>query len=393
MKYIYFLPFVLIFSSCLCPNPKKHQVEVIAGSINLTDSINIIDVDIPKIGAINIDEYILDVNYIPLETNKESIIGEISKIVSYRNKFYILDKITSSILVFDENGGFDSKIDKKGKGSGEYVKISDFNIDKISDQIVVLTDMPQKIIRYSLSGQLINEILPPCYTRHFAVLPDSAYAMYLEYGDNSEKIDKEFNLIITDRAGKIKTGYLPYDSKTRSDLFFKSKLHFYNSNGETYFYPDLIDTIYKVEKELITPVYSFKFGEKAFNNQILKQSIKEQDKYISSTQYCHIYSIHETQDILHFYCSYGSIMYDCYYSKKSSKFIISAITTSEKHILGNVIGSNNKYIISQIDQITMISNQKKINYSFPQLDKTLYNIIEDYKVSDNPILVTYRMDF
>ena len=68
----------------------------------------IIDVDPSKaIENIKMSEHYSDINYIPLETNDNSLIGNISDIIKYKDRFYILDNdITQSVFCFTETGNF-----------------------------------------------------------------------------------------------------------------------------------------------------------------------------------------------------------------------------------------------------------------------------------------------
>ncbi|MDR3095059.1 MAG: 6-bladed beta-propeller, partial [Bacteroidales bacterium] len=66
-----------------------------------------------------LSEIASDVTYIPLETSPECLIGRIDKIISFDDKYYILDRQTESILVFDSTGKYLFKIAQIGNGPGE----------------------------------------------------------------------------------------------------------------------------------------------------------------------------------------------------------------------------------------------------------------------------------
>jgi hypothetical protein len=53
-----------------------------------------------------------EVDYIPLETTKESLFGEISQLQITDKYFIILDKETDAILFFNRDGSFHHKINK-----------------------------------------------------------------------------------------------------------------------------------------------------------------------------------------------------------------------------------------------------------------------------------------
>ncbi|TSA36125.1 MAG: 6-bladed beta-propeller, partial [Porphyromonadaceae bacterium] len=78
-------------------------------------------------------------NVIPLETNDSCLIGDITKLDCFNNKFYILDKHQKkSLMVFDKNGHF-IKQTQFGKGPGEVIAPAAFTINK-QDSVVILYD-------------------------------------------------------------------------------------------------------------------------------------------------------------------------------------------------------------------------------------------------------------
>jgi hypothetical protein len=61
-----------------------------------------------------------------LETNSDFIIGSINKIVKTNNLYYLLDKQTKTIFIYDKTGISVKKISNTGQGPNEYIYIEDF---------------------------------------------------------------------------------------------------------------------------------------------------------------------------------------------------------------------------------------------------------------------------
>ena len=75
--------------------------------------------------------------FIPLETaSDKSLVGHISKILKYKDKFYIATD-NKRILVFNTDGSFSHRIDRLGRGPQEYADLADFDI--ADDRIIVLS--------------------------------------------------------------------------------------------------------------------------------------------------------------------------------------------------------------------------------------------------------------
>lgn len=69
------------------------------------------------------------IEFVQLETNDSVLIGSIGKIQLTDSFIYILDKTQDCIFIFNNDGSFNNKISRKGKGPGEYLGISDFEAD------------------------------------------------------------------------------------------------------------------------------------------------------------------------------------------------------------------------------------------------------------------------
>jgi glycosyltransferase involved in cell wall biosynthesis len=392
-RVILFFLVTLILFSC-SPGPKTiTPVSVKPGQVVNSDSVITITVDVPEMAPFNIDDRLFDVKYIPLETNRQSIIGEISKVIYFNERFYILDAdITGSVYIFDKEGKYINKISRKGGGPGEYTRIYDFDIDRSANEMVILTGGPLKIIRNTMEGKFISEIHPPCYADRFTALPDKSSAIYLEYGDNTPFLKEEYNLIFIDSTAVLKGGVLRYDHSHICKHFSKGLSTFYYYDGGSYFYPALNDTVYRVGPNQITPVYAFDFGKDSFDKEVLQQDINEQDSYFAQHSYASFFSIFETDQVLCFFFSCDNGLYRGYYSKVTGKTFVGAICANNKYPLGSPIGNTDEALIDQLTPLVLAGYKNNLERLPKTIDQQLSEIIEKYKETDNPVLVTYQMN-
>lgn len=88
-------------------------------------------------------EFIDTIKYIPLETNPQSNIEEIQKIICYKRNYYTWDY--NAILKFNSNGKFVCEIGKRGRGPKEYSRNREMTIR--SDTLYI--NEGRKIVAYS----------------------------------------------------------------------------------------------------------------------------------------------------------------------------------------------------------------------------------------------------
>lgn len=104
------------------------------------DNIKVIDLLAePESEITNVSDIATDLFYAPLQTTENSLIKSITKIITRENKIYIRNGYTD-ILCFDKDGKFLYKLNKPGRGPGEYNFISDFDISSDNKILTVISD-------------------------------------------------------------------------------------------------------------------------------------------------------------------------------------------------------------------------------------------------------------
>ncbi|WP_457126435.1 6-bladed beta-propeller [Mucilaginibacter sp. HD30] len=98
-------------------------------------------------------DFFSEVNYIPLETTKESLFGSISKLEITDDYFIILDYNTHAILIFTKAGKFHAKI-KSSQNSQNY--IYNFSVNKWDKQIIFTADGYKNLTYCDYDGKVIK---------------------------------------------------------------------------------------------------------------------------------------------------------------------------------------------------------------------------------------------
>ena len=129
----------------------------------------------------------------------ESLIGDrISDIKICDDTLIILSN--DALQLFDINGNFIRKIDRKGRGPGEYSRISHFDLDEKNHHVIILDDY-SGLLRYTLGGKFVSKISYSNYVLDFALMPDGGYVFYNPFAKSPDgglwTIDSQGNFIRT----------------------------------------------------------------------------------------------------------------------------------------------------------------------------------------------------
>ncbi|GHE34207.1 6-bladed beta-propeller [Sphingobacterium griseoflavum] len=106
------------------------HTDLLIGQESVVENSNIrqlrIDPDIANGGSM--DQVFSEINYIPLETTKESLFGDITQLEVTIDNYIIFDQDTQCILIFDKSGKYKSKIALGKYAQGGNLNESNFNV-------------------------------------------------------------------------------------------------------------------------------------------------------------------------------------------------------------------------------------------------------------------------
>lgn len=187
-------------------------------------------------------DLIENIEFVPLETKLESIIGQIQKIVFFKNNMIIWDRLSRSIFIFDKNGKYLNKISRVGTGPYEYLDINDFCVHPITGEISIATD-DKKILNFSFDltkCTSYNNTLFPIAIERFS---NGNYAITSTTKEaNVYVADSNMNIINKGLPNPFKNTSLCSNSITRfGDTILCRLPTFYN------------DTIYRITPDSIVP--------------------------------------------------------------------------------------------------------------------------------------------
>ena len=144
---------ILILFALVACNNKPQQDDNAPMVFDLT---NLSHLGILKLSDINV----MDVDYVPLETQGASLFNGINKIIVSDSDIYIND-LEAGFLRFGSDGSFKNRFKRQGRGPEEYGDSYDFSIDPYSQDIYVCSISSKKIYSYTNQGKFLNSFSAP----------------------------------------------------------------------------------------------------------------------------------------------------------------------------------------------------------------------------------------
>lgn len=102
---------------------------------------------------VKLEDLFAKVEVIPLETSDSCLIKEIGRVIETDSFIYLFD--VNRVLKFNSDGSFVNSIGRRGRGPGEYIYVTDFDIDKSNGDISILCPFGY-VYDYASDGKFID---------------------------------------------------------------------------------------------------------------------------------------------------------------------------------------------------------------------------------------------
>lgn len=267
---------VLIFNSC---SESKSDISKSANNFYYFDLENAIKH--PQ--NIYLNDLVSEVEYVPLETGPECMLGPIAKLAVTDSFIFISD--VKKLLQFKKNGQFIKQIGSIGRGPGEYESVTDFFIDDKGKRIYILNNREVQIFTYegtvqrSLKINFTADQIIPIDSSTLAFHGLSFYFVNLDQSFKPNIPDTTYSIYITDNKGRnlkkiqniLRKGNEPYLNVILN--------HMYLHNGAITFLETGIDTAFHISREILKPYAVFDLGERK-----LDPHFADREKYAEITK-------------------------------------------------------------------------------------------------------------
>jgi hypothetical protein len=373
--------FILLFLSCKKDHNTQDTIQLKISSENYHKEI--------KLSSI-----IEEAHYIRLETNDECLLGSlIKKIIVTDNKIYILELNTNSIFVFDINGNYIFKINRVGKGPGEYISPGDFQVNEKTGTISVLDVVNKKINYYDAAGNFISDLTFKYRCLSYAFQDDFIYLDRANARYTSNDQDFDHNVYILLKDGKLINKFLPTKKYLENFVFIASSP--FLPYKKTINYQGVFDNnIYSFYQDSMSIKYNIDFGkkwpDKKVFTKLLKIKTNNPQVYYNKLKdegYILHMNFFESDNFMHIYFYEHDIIYNVFFSKNTWKSKGFNLNSYIDDISG--IGYDRVYNITNDGKFVSAINASNALKNLDKIDnQDLYPNLEEI---DNPIIMLFTL--
>lgn len=364
----------------------------------IMDSSDFMKINFEVSKSAELQSFAKNIEYIPLETNEECLISEITKIQNTDRKLYVLSKKQKSVFIFDLLGNYITKIAEFGEGPGKYSGISDFLVK--DEFMYLLTEPRRSIYKYNLNGDFIQEIKTNDHYFYEFEMVSKGWLTHLNdaYDKNHKNNIKLYNFNFSTHL--YNALYIDRDRRNNPN---KAKNYMAQNSTGVYFYENFSNVIYFYNDTIIAKYLEISIDGKSipdhyprwFNdnpNEALHKAMEE-------SQFIGFNNILATDKYLLLKTNKGKELISSIVSLHSNRVISFANLTSkiEFSLIGDFVGVLNQKFILQ--SYSTLLDQLKRMYDSGDLtaenlnNELLFNVIRNYEYEDNPVLVVVDVSF
>lgn len=296
--------FTVILCIFSCRNSKVEDLGI--PTIDIENNINSFE-------TVNLSTIAEEVEYIPLETNENCLVGEIRNLIVSEDRFFLVG--LNFCRIFSRQGKFIGNAGSLGGGPGQYSSITSSSVDEKNKRIFLLANI-NKIFEYSFDGRFIRSIdlmdildisdkvdlSDP--TKGF-IIADCLFFNDSIFCCTRQRLkgNEPYVAFFFDNRGKIiKSLANNYKHSKKNDgiILIFDDISITKGNEFTLF-DQMSDTVFSLNKDLERiPTFSFRFGK-------YKRPVEAfEDIKINSGSYLKASQIIETKSNVFFRCSFGN---------------------------------------------------------------------------------------
>ncbi|MBN1144221.1 MAG: 6-bladed beta-propeller [Bacteroidales bacterium] len=391
-----FTPYISIIVLLFCSCRNKEQ------DFQNSNRPEIINVSIPDHGILTLSELYQNFNLIKLQSrDKTGLINYISKMQVVKDRIFILSNNT--ILCFKLDGSYLSSLDKKGKGPGEYSRISDFFIDTLVNCIEINDDLTKKIIRYSYDGNFLDEWKHNFFVNRFIKINNYTYVFYCSSFINSN-IKKRI-IFVNREKGEVQESHIDITDEEAWYLYIMDNTNFITSyNGTNQFLYSQCDTIYSITSKGIIPNKVIHYAGQGIPQQLFKERHEDIFQFmqaLNKTNYTGLIdNYYDTDSWIYFTVKQKGNLYHVIFNKDERNSKVADKIMDDMMFREHNYSSNSsfwpKYSSKNMIYYSLDPGEYKaildsLQHQGKALDKKLVAFGDSLSFLDNPVLIRFEI--
>ncbi|MCX6225015.1 MAG: 6-bladed beta-propeller [Bacteroidia bacterium] len=355
---------------------------------------------------LNLSEIVDDIEYIPLETKKECLIGEVDAVRIFKDQIFLISH--RQVFKFNKNGQFICKIGSGGQGPGEFVKPIDIQIDEGNNSIFVLDQAIRKIHEYSTDGEYRRSIAIPipgdpwqilCFENSILifnqVMPPIETQLY-RINQKGEVICRY--PVMSELKGSSQFGYsMDYASFMKGPAFFD-------------FTSAWNDTLYRIYKnDHLEPLFIVDFGKFKYplagkpepaNQFMKKEFVYQYWRTLTNRNLFFYYGYKDDDRIAVFERSTGKPLFNGSINSKVDRRSYDDLNEGIRNdidggrnisTITQFMFTNGKELVRAIDAMDLIESMNtrksgELNPQYAQKRKAFMELAKGLKEDDNPVI-------
>lgn len=228
--------------------------------------------------------FVDSLRYINLETTESCLIGKIKDVIISSDRIFVLDDRLSIIWIFDKQGRYLNKIDRKGDGPEEYKTLNQFDYDEENQTILLLDIWTKAILSYDLNGDFVKKVTLEMYPSDFVKLNDHNYLL-----SKACETDSTAGFYLADSLGHTKEKLVDRNRDYLCSCNFDWEFSVFDDTV-SFMAPDLDNVVYQYVSGHCIPTYPIVIKPEPtgkYNSDTSAQHIKDfvRTNYIESSKW------------------------------------------------------------------------------------------------------------
>ncbi len=295
--------FIVLFNfGCISKTAQKEkstriQPENAFFSISIPESIK-------KEREVLLSEIADTIEYIPLETSQNSLLGSIKDLKMTKDYIFI-ETWKGPLAQFNRSGKFIRYVGSFGRGPEEYVSIREFSIDEEQKKIYIHSGYNRSILVYSFNGDYLNTIRFPEDFGNIVWSRDSLLMCFHEPTRGVEKYVFEERNSKAEILQSVKNNFFWQNSSKYSYMTaYTQRTVYYRLNNRLHFKGWYNDTVFSYDNNSkIVPKYFIDLGKLRLPDDL---RVEVTSKTPTSTEFYWVSAKESIRYIFLFYCTYSS---------------------------------------------------------------------------------------